>query len=66
MAAKNGEKLNFDLMHRILLKYPVGQNLLEMALSLLVTEIFTIFYFQLKSKMASKSGENEIFFFCKG
>ena len=32
------------------------KNLLKIALSLMVSEIFTIFYFLLKSKMAAKSG----------
>ena len=34
------------------------KNLLEIALSLTVFEIFTLFHFLLKSKMATKSGEN--------
>ena len=34
------------------------KNLLEIALSLTVSEIFSIFYFPLKTKMAAKSGEN--------
>ena len=34
------------------------KNLLEIALSLTVFEIFTLFHFPLNSKMAAKSGEN--------
>ena len=34
------------------------ENLLEIALSLTVFEIFTLFHFPQKSKMAAKSGEN--------
>ena len=34
------------------------QNSLEIALSLIVFEIFSMFYFPLKSKMATKCGEN--------
>ena len=34
------------------------KNSLEIALSLTVFEIFTLFHFPLKSKMAAKSGEN--------
>ena len=37
------------------------KNLLEIALSLTVSEIFSMFYFPLKSKMAAKSGENSNF-----
>ena len=37
------------------------KNLLEIALSLKVFEIFTLFHFPLKSKMAAKSGENSNF-----
>ena len=57
MAAKSGK--NFSPLHKILLYYyPVGQNFFEIALSLAVSEIFTIFYFPLKSKMGAKSGKN--------
>ena len=52
---KSGEKGNFSPLHRILLYYPEGQ---KFALSLTVFEIFTLFHFQQKSKMAVKSGEN--------
>ena len=34
------------------------KNSLEIALSLTVSEIFSMFYFPPKSKMAAKSGEN--------
>ena len=34
------------------------KNLLEIVLSLTISEIFSMFYFPLKSKMAAKSGEN--------
>ena len=34
------------------------KNLLEIALSLTISKIFSMFYFPLKSKMAAKSGEN--------
>ena len=37
------------------------KNLLEIALSLTVFEILTLFYFPQKSKMAAKSGENRYF-----
>ena len=37
------------------------KNLLEIALSLMVFEIFTLFHFPQKSKMAAKSGENSNF-----
>ena len=37
------------------------KNLLEIALSLTVFEILTLFYFPQKSKMATKSGENRYF-----
>ena len=38
------------------------KNLLEIALFLTVFKIFSMFYFPIKSKMPSKSGENWIFF----
>ena len=44
----------------------MGQNLLEIALSLTVSEIFSMFYFPLKSKMAAKSGKIRIFPLCIG
>ena len=53
MAAKIGKK--FSRFHRILL---CVKKSLEIALSLTVFEIFTLFHFPLKSKMAAKSGEN--------
>ena len=34
------------------------KNLLKLALSLTVFEIFTLFHFPKKTKMATKSGEN--------
>ena len=34
------------------------KNLLKIALSLTISKIFSMFYFPLKSKMATKSGEN--------
>ena len=37
------------------------QNSLKIALSLTVFEIFTLFHFPLKSKMAAKSGKNSNF-----
>ena len=37
------------------------KNSLEIALSLTISEIFSMFYFPLKSKMAAKSGKIEIF-----
>ena len=42
------------------------KNLLEVALSLTVSKIFSVFYFLLKSKMAAKSGENLNFSFLHG
>ena len=42
------------------------KNLLEIALSLTVFKILTLFYFLQKSKMATKSGENRYFPLCKG
>ena len=41
----------------------MGQNLLEITIFLTVSEIFTIFYFMLKFKMATKSVEKQNFSF---
>ena len=41
------------------------KNSLEIALSLTVFEIFTLFHFPLKSKMAAKSGYSHFFIFRK-
>ena len=42
------------------------KNSLEIALSLTVFDIFTLFHFPLKSKMAAKVAKIEIFPLCKG
>ena len=42
------------------------KNLLEISLSLTVFEIFTLFHFPQKSKMAAKVAKIEIFPLCKG
>ena len=49
--------LIFSLLHRIPLYYPVAQNLLKMGLPLTISQIFTIFSFPLKIKMAAKTGK---------
>ena len=57
MAAKSGENyFPFWLGHSYTTLWV--KNSLKIAVSRTVFEIFTLFHFPLKSKMAAKSGEN--------
>ena len=61
--SQSGKNWNFSPLHWTLLYYLLwfSRYLLETPLSLTVFEIFTLFYFPLKSKMAAKVAKIEIF-----
>ena len=51
MAAKNGKNLNFSILHSTTLSV---KHLVEIALSLMVSEILAFFVFQKKSRWPTK------------